>query len=524
MSGCVYLVGAGPGDRGLLTLRAVECLRRADVVIYDRLADAHILQLASAAAEYIYVGKAASHHTMCQEEINDLLVERAQSGHCVVRLKGGDPFVFGRGGEEALALQKLGLPFEIVPGVTSAVAVPAYAGIPVTHRGVAASFAVVTGHEAASKAGSSLRWDKLAAAVDTLVFLMGVSHLPDITAQLMAHGRSPETPAALIRWGTKPEQRVLVTTVGEAAAAAVRAKLRPPAILVVGEVVKLRQKLAWFDSLRQRPLFGRTILVTRDRTQAAQLVRPLEELGARCIEVPVLRIADPPDGGRALQQAIARLAVYQWIVFTSVNGVERFFAQLFASQRDVRALGMLRVAAIGPATAERLRGYGIVADIVPEEFRAEAVVAAMTEQLKPGQRVLLPRAVQARAALPDGLRQLGAVVDVVPAYEAVRADVDADGLRRQLAAGEIDLVTFTSSSTVTNLLEVLGEAVWPPAVKTACIGPVTAQTCKNCGIRPDVVAACYTVEGLVQAIREDAEQHPSEGLSASVREGDVDQC
>ncbi|MBQ1335764.1 MAG: uroporphyrinogen-III C-methyltransferase, partial [Selenomonadaceae bacterium] len=312
MPGMVYLVGAGPGDPGLISVKACDCLRRADVVVYDRLADERILAYAPKDAEYIYVGKASSNHAMKQGDINQLLADKAKEGKCVVRLKGGDPFVFGRGGEEALLLEENGLPFEIVPGITSAISVPAYAGIPVTHRGIATSFAVITGHEDPTKGGSNMRWDKLSTGVDTLVFLMGVANLPHITKELMANGRPADTPAAVVRWGTKPEQSTLVTTVGKAAEDVEKAGLKPPAIFIVGDVVGLREKLRWFDRRETHPFFGKTVLVTRAREQASKLTASLERLGARCLEVPSIRLVEPEDGYQAADEAISRIGEYDW--------------------------------------------------------------------------------------------------------------------------------------------------------------------------------------------------------------------
>ena len=501
MNGTVFLVGAGPGDPRLLTVGAMECMKRAEVVVYDHLADESILSYAPADAELIYVGKQSCKHTMRQEDINVLLADKAAEGKTVVRLKGGDPFVFGRGGEEALLLLERGIPFEILPGVTSAVSVPAYAGIPVTHRGVAVSFAVVTGHEDPTKAHSNIRWEHLATGVDTLVFLMGVANIPVITKKLIEHGRPADTPAAFIRWGTHPEQETYVTTVGEAAETVVRAGIRPPAIFIVGDVVKLRDKLRWFDRPATRPLFGKRILVTRARVQASALTEKLTALGAACIEAPVIRIAPPADGYAALDGAIAELNAYQWLIFTSVNGVEHFFARLHAAGKDTRALGYARVAAIGAATSAALRAFGIRADLVPPEFRAEAVAEELRPLLPPRARILLPRAQEARDVLPDTLRAHGAIVDVVAAYETVPEIEDAT-IAQRLASGEIDMVTFTSSSTVKNLVKMLGNITPLQQVKIACIGPVTADTARSFALEPDIVAKEYTIDGLVRSIKE----------------------
>lgn len=500
MPGMVYLVGAGPGDPGLISVKACDCLRRADVVVYDRLADERILAYAPKDAEYIYVGKASSNHAMKQGDINQLLADKAKEGKCVVRLKGGDPFVFGRGGEEALLLEANGLPFEIVPGITSAISVPAYAGIPVTHRGIATSFAVITGHEDPTKGGSNMRWDKLSTGVDTLVFLMGVANLPHITKELMANGRPADTPAAVVRWGTKPEQSTLVTTVGKAAEDVEKAGLKPPAIFIVGDVVGLREKLRWFDRRETHPFFGKTVLVTRAREQASKLTASLERLGARCLEVPSIRLVEPEDGYRAADEAISRIEEYDWVIFTSANGVGRFFERLALAGKDARALGGAKVAAIGTATAEALKGKGILADIVPREFRAEGIVDALKDVVGKGQKVLIPRAQEAREILPERLKELGARATVAPVYRTVAAETDGEALRRRLSDGEVDYVTFTSSSTVTNLLRIVGTAEALHGVKTACIGPVTAETCRKNGIEPDIVAEEYTISGLVEAM------------------------
>ena len=502
MSGKVFLVGAGPGDPRLLTVGAMNCLKQADVVVYDHLADESILAYVPPEAERIYVGKQSNKHTMRQEDINVLLADKADEGKTVVRLKGGDPFVFGRGGEEALVLLARGIPFEVLPGVTSAISVPAYAGIPVTHRGVAVSFAVITGHEDPTKPESHVRWQHLATGVDTLIFLMGVANLPEITKNLMDNGRSADTPAAVIRWGTRTDQETYVTTLGDAAAMVQRDGIRPPAIFIVGEVVKLREQLRWFDRADIRPLLGKHILVTRARAQASALTEKLTALGAACVETPVIRIVPPADGYAALDAAIGELHTYHWLIFTSVNGVEHFFAQLHHAGRDTRALGYAKVAAIGSATAKALHSYGIDADLVPEEFRAEAVVEALKPILPPRARILLPRAQEARDVLPESLRAHGATVDVTPAYETVPELSGGEELAERLRNGEIDFVTFTSSSTVKNLVHQLGNITPLQQVKIACIGPVTAETARSFALEPDIIAENYTIDGLVDAIRE----------------------
>ena len=495
--GIVYLVGAGPGDYRLISVKACDCIKEADTIVYDRLADDRLLSYAKKNVELIYVGKASSNHTMRQEDINQLLVDKAKEGKTVVRLKGGDPFVFGRGGEEALLLVENKIPFEIVPGITSAISVPAYAGIPVTHRGVATSFAVITGHEDPTKAKSNMKWDKLATGVDTLVFLMGVENLPHITSKLIENGRSADTPAAVIRWGTKLEQEVLITTVGKAAEDVAIKKMKPPAIFIVGDVVNLREHLAWFDN---KPLFGKTVLVTRAREQASALTFKLENLGAKCIEAPVIKIVEP-ESYVDLDNGIENIADYQWLIFTSANGVEYFFNRLQKQGKDSRAI-KAKVVAIGIATAKALRAQGIIADIVPVEFVAEGIVDAIKDMIKSGDKVLIPRAKVAREVLPQKLRDLGAVVDVVTAYQTVIGDVDKTEIIAKIENHEIDLITFTSSSTVTNLIDMLGSEAKKliNSCKTACIGPITAKTCMDNDIEPDGVAADYTIDGLTEVI------------------------
>jgi uroporphyrinogen III methyltransferase/synthase len=497
--GKVYLIGAGPGDPGLLGLKAKECLETADAVVYDRLADPRILAFARKDAEMVYVGKASANHTMRQPDINKLLVKLAQEGKTVARLKGGDPFVFGRGGEEAIELLEADQQFEFVPGVTSAIAVAEYAGIPVTHRHVATSFAVITGHEDPSKGASTINWQGLATAVDTLVFLMGVENIEKISSQLIANGRSADCPAAVIRWGTHPEQRTLVTTLGKAAEDVKANNLKPPAIFLVGEVVKLREQLQWFDN---KPLFGQTIIVTRARSQVSALTKKLEALGAKVIEVPAIKIV-PANDYAPLDNAITALDTYKWLVFTSANGVEYFFERLLRAGKDARALAGVKLAAIGSATADALAQKGLTADLVPSAYKAEELAEALQGKLSAGDKVLLARAKVAREVLPKSLRKLGATVDVVTAYETVADCENKDELIEALASGSASVVTFTSSSTVTNLLDVLGEQRSLLSKTTlAAIGPVTAETLHKNDLQAAIEAEKYTIDGLVEAIRQ----------------------
>ena len=499
--GKVYLVGAGPGDPGLFTLRGREVLEQAEVVIFDYLANEDLLKFAPPEAERIYVGKKGGDHTLSQEGINDLLVEKGLE-KIVVRLKGGDPFVFGRGGEEAQVLVAAGIPFEIVPGVTAAIAVPAYAGIPLSHRDHTASMAFVTGHEREDKEGDSkIAWDKLATGVGTLVFFMGVKNLPEICRSLIRHGRPADTPIAVIRWGTTPAQRTVTGTLENIVERVREAQLKPPAITVVGEVVRLRQELNWFE---QRPLFGRTVVVTRAREQASDFKAMLAELGAHCIEFPTIQI-EPPPSWQPLDDAISRLSGYDWTVFTSVNGVRYFMERLRASGRDVRELKGIRLAAIGPKTAQELERFGLRPDLVPGEYRAESILEGLSGEEMKDRRFLMPRAMVARDILPDTLRQRGAHVDVVPAYQTVLPSGRSAQILRQLNDGEIDCVSFTSSSTVTNFFSLFeGEQILPLMKRAviACIGPITAQTAEEHGLKVDIMPSEYTVPGLAKAIRE----------------------
>jgi uroporphyrinogen III methyltransferase/synthase len=495
----VYLVGAGPGDPGLITAKGLALLRRAQVVVYDQLASAELLKEAPAEAEIIYVGKKAGVHALPQDEINDLLVARAKAGLTVVRLKGGDPFVFGRGGEEAEVLAQAGLPFEVVPGVTSAVAVPAYAGIPVTHRRYTTLVTLVTGHEDPTKEVSIIPWEALGNNPGTLVFLMGVKNLADICGQLVEKGRDPQTPAAVIERGTSLWQRTVTGTLTDIAHLARDAGIKPPAILVVGGVVELRDRLKWWET---RPLWGKTVVVTRSRPQASRLVELLAAAGARCLEVPTLEIGPPDDFG-PLDQALKDLAQYQWVVFTSANGVAAFMARLFTQGRDVRALGNLKIAAIGPATAESLQAHGLKADVVPAAFQAEALLEALSHQVTPGSKVLLARAQVAREVLPEGLVKLGAEVTVAPVYQSRPVQEIPPEAEATLKEGRVDILTFTSSATVHNFVQLLGKERFQTlaaGVVVAAIGPITSATLKEYGTSPQIEPKDYTIPTLVEAI------------------------
>lgn len=499
--GKVWLVGAGPGDPGLITVAGRERLSEAEVVVYDRLVNVKLLEHVRSDAELIYVGKAVGSRAMEQEEINACLVEKAKQGKLVVRLKGGDPFVFGRGGEEADALVRAGVRFGVVPGITSAIAVPAYAGIPVTHRDYASSFLVATGHEDPGKPETAIIWDKLATAADTLVFLMGTQNLPSIVAKLVANGRASNTPAAVVRWGTTTEQRTVVGTLDDITLKVAEAGLTPPAVLVVGEVVRLEETLAWYG---RGQLFGRRVLVTRARRQASGLVKLLAGEGAEVVEFPAIEIQPTADSER-LAQAVSELVEgrYGWTVFTSVNGVELFFEKLRRQGADARAFRSAKVAAIGSATAGALERYGIVADVVPQEYVAEELVAALSEFVAPGQRVLIPRAENARVQLVEGLERLGATVDEVPLYAAKKPQSVDEAALARVKSGEIDVVTFASSSTVRNLVGLLDGDIAPLAhAVVACIGPITADTARELGFEVDIIAEEHTVPGLVRALQD----------------------
>lgn len=499
--GIVYLVGAGPGDPGLITVKGLHCIKKAGVLVYDRLASPRLLAAAPPAAERIYVGKSPAGHAMTQEEINRLLVERAGRGQVVVRLKGGDPFVFGRGGEEAAALATAGLPFEVIPGVTSAVAAPAYAGIPVTHRDLTSTLAIITGNEDPAKPESNIHWDKLATGAGTLVFLMGMAHLEQITRQLIANGRPAGTPVALVRWGTRPEQQTLTGTLADIVRSAAEAGFTNPAVIVVGEVVKLREQLQWFE---RKPLFGCRVLVTRTREQASGLARAIEELGGEAVQFPTIQVVAAKDY-TPLDNAIGRLPEYQWLIFTSVNGVTFFFRRLLTAGRDIRDLKGLKICAIGPKTRQALTRYYLSVDYVPDEYRAESIIAGLKSKIKPGDRVLLPRADIARKILPEMLTRLGARVDEAVAYRTVAGGGNAEEIRRLLTEKRIQVITFTSSSTVRNFVKLLNEphlVELLSGVTVACIGPVTARTAAELDLPVHVEAKEYTIEGLLKAIVE----------------------
>jgi len=502
-TGKVYLVGAGPGDPGLITLRGKYLLERAEVVVYDYLANKKLLAYVPDTADFIYAGKKGGGlHAFTQEGINQLLVEHASAGKKVVRLKGGDPFIFGRGAEEIEELVKADIDFEVVPGVTSATAAATYAGIPITHRDYTASVAFVTGHEAPGKKESNIAWDKLATGAGTIVIYMGIKNLPIITRKLMDNGRASDTPVAVVRWASTPIQHSVVGTLETITEVVEQAGIRPPALVIVGEVVKLRKTIDWFET---RPLFGRRIVVTRTRDQASELVAKLEEHGAECLEYSTIHI-EPVDDYQLLDQALQAMHTYDWVLFTSLNAIIYFFKRLDEHGLDSRILASCTVGAVGRATAEALLDHGIRADLIPEKFTgqslAESLIAAGVQE----KNILLPRALRAMETLPEMLGDAGAAVTVAPVYQNRPPVGRKEELRQELEQGEIDLLTFTSSSTVTNFLTMVDAADATELkkllqnVKIATIGPITSETAKSSGLRVDIQPDKYTISDMVQAI------------------------
>lgn len=493
--GICYLVGAGPGDPGLMTIRGRDCLARADVVVYDYLSNPEFLQMAPATAESIYVGKKAGAHTMKQEDINTLLVRLTREGKTVVRLKGGDCFLFGRGGEEAEALAAAGLTFEIVPGVSSALAGPAYAGIPVTHRAHNAALTIFTGHEDPNKPETTIDYAAIASAPGTKVMLMGIERLALITQALLDENLPAGTPVALIRWATTPRQQTLVGTLGTIASKAEAAGFKAPAVAVIGEVVNCRESLEWFES---KPLFGQRIAVTRTRKQAGQLIEALRDLGADAFELPTIRI-EPPVDARGFGELVAYAHTYEWLIFTSPNGVDAFFEMFYKLYNDAREIGGLRIAAIGPATAERVRAYRLAVDVQPEKYIAEEIITALqAETSVENVKILLARAEGARDMLAKELTRLGAIVDEAIAYRTVPETEDVSGGIARLRESGADWITFTSSSTAENFHAL--NIPWPDGMKTVSIGPVTSATMMTLGMTVDVEASVHDIPGVVNAV------------------------
>ncbi len=492
-------MGAGPGDIGLLTLKGLRCLQRADVIVYDFHINPQVLNYVKHGAEFVYAGKRGGHHELSQEQINGLLVERAREGKNVCRLKGGDPFVFGRGGEEAEMLSRAGIAFDIVPGVSSAIAVPAYAGIPLTHRDYASSFAVITGSEAEEKSESSLYWSGLAQTYDTLVFLMGVRNAGLISNKLIENGKPRETPAAVIRWGTRPEQQTITSTLGDIAERIKNGNIRPPAIMVVGKVVTLRDTLKWYE---QKKLFGRRILITREYTED---YRPLEDLGAEIFEFPTLRIA-PPASFMEIDQAIEDISSYNWLVITSSRAFEYFVHRLLEKGRDIRDLKGMQICAIGSRTADAIARYGTRVDLIPDEFSAEGLVDTflrLSDQKDLSTySFLLPRAEKARDVFPAKVRELGGRIDTPAVYRSTKPEKHGKRLQRFLSEGKISIATFTSGATFNNFLEMMGSDAGTILrdVAIAVIGPVTKRAVEKAGLQVDIMPSTATIPAMVEEI------------------------
>ncbi|MBF0536951.1 MAG: uroporphyrinogen-III C-methyltransferase [Nitrospirae bacterium] len=497
-AGKVYIVGAGPGDMGLFTLKGLSCVKKADTIVYDFHINAQILTYARDDAELIYAGKRGGHHEMTQEQINQVLVERALKGRTVCRLKGGDPFVFGRGAEEAEILVEHGIEFEVVPGISSAIAAAAYAGIPLTHRRFSSSFAVVTGNEDVAKTDSTLNWLALATGFDTLVFLMGIRNVQGITDRLIEHGKDPQTPAAVIRWGTRADQVTVTGTLVELPELVEARGIKPPSVIVIGQTVGLRNSLNWYET---KPLFGQRVLITRAYTQDYE---PLELMGAEVYEFPTIKTI-PPETYDALDQGIDAIEGYHWLIITSVNGFKSFLERLLHRGKDIRDLRGLKICAIGEKTAQFIRGYGCRVDAVPDEFNAEGLIKMFTgthgvDIAK--MRFLLPRAQQAREVFPEMVRQLGGHIDTPTAYRTVKHEGHIKRLVRLLKEGKITVATFTSAATFNYLIELLDEQHLGlfKDITIAAIGPVTEKAITKAGFKVQVMPQKATVEAMVEAI------------------------
>jgi len=495
--GKVYLIGAGPGDPGLLTLKGRECLEQAEVVIYDYLANPVLLSLAPN-AEQVYVGKNRGKHSLPQEEINQLLVDHAATGKKVARLKGGDPYVFGRGGEEAAFLHQNNIPFEVVPGVTAGFAAAAYAGIPLTHRDVTTSVAMLTGHERPDRKLSSIDWDKLANGVGTLIFYMGMTNLGFICSELIKHGRSPETPVAVVQWATLPRQKTLVGTLTTISNDVVKNSIEPPAVIIIGDVVNYRDELRWYDNL---PLFGRCFLLTRPREQVAGFAQQLQQQGAETICIPTIEIA-PPKSWQPLDDALKELSSFDSLILTSANGVDNLFKRLAANDMDVRCLAGIQIVPVGTKTAQAIECHGIRPDLIPKDFRAEGILEALQEQGIAGKRFLYPRAEVVRPLLLEKLKEAGGEVVAPVAYRTIRPEKGEEMIRHLLEAGEIDAICLSSSSTFNNLQAMLGNDLKPllGETKLFSIGPLTSDTIRNYGCEVTLEPEASTVDDLVSTI------------------------
>lgn len=484
----------------LLTLKGMQCLEIADVIIYDYLANEMLLTFARPSVEKIYVGKRGGMHTLSQDRINELIISKAKEGKVVTRLKGGDPFIFGRGGEEAEALAHVGIPFEIVPGVTSAIAAPAYAGIPITHRNYTSTVAFIAGQEDPTM-DSKIAWDKISTGIGTLVFFMGVKNLPNIVNKLIENGRSKNTPVALIRWGTRAEQSTITGTLEDIIDITEKKGFGPPGIIVVGDVVCLRESLQWFE---KKPLFGKRIIITRAKGQSGEFSETLQFYGAEVIKFPTIEIL-PPESYEAMDRAISKIEGYDWIIFTSINGARAFFERVKVNKKDIRDLKGIKIYAIGPKTAEEIERYGVFLDLVPKEYRAESIISAIGKEAIKGKKILIPRAEIAREILPDELRRMGAQVDVVPAYRTVRPEADLDWIKGLFLGKKVSAITFTSSSTVKNFIEMFDKTkakALLDGVVVACIGPITRRTAEELGIKTDIIPKDYTTSALADALVE----------------------
>ena len=497
-NGHVILIGAGPGDVGLLTLKGKDWLSRADVIIYDYLVNSNMLRFADDSAELIYVGKKGGHATLTQNKINELLVQKARPGKIVVRLKGGDPFIFGRGGEEIQALKKAGIRFFVVPGIPSPVGVSAYAGIPLTHRDHASTISIITGSNEAEQEDVKIDWDKIAARTGTLVFLMGARKLPRIVEQLIKYNKSPDTPVAVIQWGTTSRQRTWTGTLSTIVDIAMKEKIKPPTLTIIGEVVNLKPVTDWYETL---PLFGKTIVITRAEAQAESFIHRLEERGAEALLYSTIKTVPPEDWG-PLDHALEKLSTYDGIIFTSVNGVRFFTQRLREKNKDIRELKGVRVYSIGPKTEQAVRDLHIKVDTVPENYVAESLIESMGKENVNGKKFLLPRAAVAREILPDTLREMGASIDVVPTYQTISPKPSDTSFLQRLDEGAVDVITFTSSSTVANFIDRLDQEHHAKLnnIAIACIGPVTQKTAEDHGLKVSIVPDEYTVEALASAI------------------------
>ncbi|MEK9628651.1 MAG: uroporphyrinogen-III C-methyltransferase [Nitrospinota bacterium] len=496
--GKIVLIGAGPGDVGLLTLQGKQWLQKAEVILFDHLVNEDLLRFTQKETEIIYVGKKEGVASMGQEKINTLLIEKAKEGKTVVRLKGGDPFIFGRGGEEIQAANEARVPFLVVPGVTSVTGVAAYAGIPLTHRHLSSTLSIITGSNEKKQEDIHIDWEKIASRSGTLVFLMGARKLPLIVEKLMKFGKDPDTPIAVVQWGTTARQKTWKGTLATIVEISSRDKILPPALTIIGEVVNLKPEIEWYEKL---PLFGKTVVVTRKGDQAESMIDRLRELGAEPFFFPVIETV-APDDWTPLDNALNNLSTYDGLVFTSVNGVRFFFQRLKEIQQDIRNLKGVKIYTIGPKTAEAVRELGMGVDVVPDEFVAESLIESIKDMK--GKRFLIPRATVAREILPEKLREMGAEVDVAPAYKTILPESKSDALEKRLKEGNVDVLTFTSSSTVKNFLALTGDHLLPEIKKTqiACIGPITAKTAEDAGLTVNILPKEYTVTSLLDAIED----------------------